>query len=124
MTANKLSKQDVLDKAGSLDPPESVIEFFQGYLGEPYGGFPEPLRTQIIRDRPRINGRPGLSMKPYDFKKVRGQLREKYGKSITDTDVVSYCMYPKVFDEYMGWVEKYGDLRYATVLLEAFCKRC
>lgn len=110
MVSNKLSKQDVTDKAESLDFPESVIEFLQGHLGVPYGGFPEPLRTRVIRDRPRIEGRPGLSMKPLDFKAIKAQLREKYGKSITDADVASYYMYPKVFDEFQGFLEKYGDL--------------
>jgi hypothetical protein len=54
----------------------SVIEFFQGYLGQPVGGFPEPLRTKIIRDRVRIDGRPGQGMKPYNFPLVRkgGQI--------------------------------------------------
>lgn len=61
----------VLDQAETLDFPNSVIEFFQGYLGQPVGGFPEPLRTKIIRDRPRIDGRPGKSMLPYNFPKVR-----------------------------------------------------
>jgi pyruvate carboxylase len=28
-------------------------------------------------------------------------LREKYGKNITDCDVMSYCMYPSVFEAYM-----------------------
>jgi pyruvate carboxylase len=96
MVSNKLSKQDVLDRAGQLDMPESVVEFFQGHLGQPYGGFPEPLRSDIIRDRQRIDKRPGLSMPPLDFKKIKADLREKYGKNITDADVNSYAMYPKV----------------------------
>lgn len=49
MVSNKLSKQDVVDRADKLDFPESVVEFFQGHLGQPYGGFPEPLRSKIIR---------------------------------------------------------------------------
>lgn len=111
MVSNNLSKQDVIDRAASLDFPQSVVEFFQGYLGQPYGGFPEPLRSNIIRDKARIDKRPGLDMKPLDFKKIKGELREKFGSHITDFDVASYCMYPKVFEEYQGFVEKYGDLR-------------
>ncbi|EIW66026.1 pyruvate carboxylase [Tremella mesenterica] len=110
MVSNNLSKQDVLERAGQLDFPSSVVEFFQGYLGQPYGGFPEPLRSNIIRDKPRIDQRPGLSMKPLDFKKIKGELREQYGAHINDFDVASYCMYPKVFEEFQGFVEKYGDL--------------
>jgi len=110
MVSNNLSKQDVIDKASTLDFPSSVVEFFQGYLGQPYGGFPEPLRSNIIRDKPRIDTRPGLGMKPLDFKKIKAELREKFGNHITEYDVASYCMYPKVFEEFQGFVEKYGDL--------------
>lgn len=111
MVSNNLSKQDVIDRAQTLDFPSSVVEFFQGYLGQPYGGFPEPLRTHIIRDKERIDERPGLSMKPLDFKKIKAELREKFGNHINDFDVQSYCMYPKVFEEYQGFVDKFGDLR-------------
>lgn len=117
MVSNNLSKQDVLDKAKTLDFPSSVVEFFQGYLGQPYGGFPEPLRSDIIRDKPRIEGRPGLDMKPLDFDKIHAELTEKFGNHITDYDVSSYCMYPKVFEEYQGFVEKFGDLRWALFVL-------
>lgn len=96
MTSNSLSKQDVIDKAEQLDFPSSVVEFFQGYLGQPVGGFPEPLRTHIIRDRPRIDGRPGATMAPIDFRKVKADLRAKFGKHITDVDASSYVMFPKV----------------------------
>jgi len=96
MTSNSLSKQDVLDRAEQLDFPQSVIEFFQGQLGQPYGGFPEPLRTHVIRNKPRIDGRPGTSLPPMDFRKMKADLRAKFGKQITDVDVASYAMYPKV----------------------------
>ena len=94
MVSNSLSKQDVIDQAGTLDFPSSVVEFFQGYLGQPYGGFPEPLRSFIIRGKAKIDGRPGLGMKALDFAMIKRELKEKYGNHITDYDVNSYCMYP------------------------------
>lgn len=96
MTSNSLSKADVLEKAEQLDFPSSVVEFFQGYLGQPHGGFPEPLRSRIIRNKLKIDGRPGATMEPLDFKKIKAELRAKFGKHITDVDVSSYVMYPKV----------------------------
>jgi pyruvate carboxylase len=96
MTSNSFSKKDVLARAEHLDFPSSVVEFFQGYLGQPVGGFPEPLRSQVIRNKPRIDGRPGATMTPLDFKKIKAELRSKFGKHITDADVTSYVMYPKV----------------------------
>ena len=110
MTSNKFSKEDVLNRAEELDFPSSVVEFFQGYLGQPVGGFPEPLRSKIIRNKPRIDGRPGASLQPLDFKKIKAELRAKFGKHITDTDVTSYVMYPKVFEDYQAFIEKFGDL--------------
>lgn len=68
------------------------------------------MRSKIIRDKPRINGRPGATMQPLDFKKIKAELRAKFGKHITDADVTSYVMYPKVFEEYQGFLDKYGDL--------------
>lgn len=85
LVSNKLTKSDVEARADKLDFPNSVVEFFQGYLGQPVGGFPEPLRTQIIRDKPRIEGRPGISMAPYNFEKTRKELQERFGKSITSS---------------------------------------
>ncbi|KAJ7814646.1 pyruvate carboxylase [Mycena leptocephala] len=111
MTSNSLTKEQVVERAEQLDFPSSVVEFFQGYLGQPVGGFPEPLRTRIIRNKPRIDGRPGATMTPLDFKKIKAELRSKFGKHITDADVISSVMYPKVFEEYQGFIEKYGDLR-------------
>ena len=96
MTSNSFSKKDVLDRAEQLDFPSSVVEFFQGYLGQPVGGFPEPLRSRIIRNKPKIDGRPGASLQPLEFKKIKAELRSKFGKHITDSDVTSYVMYPKV----------------------------
>ncbi|KAK2465629.1 hypothetical protein APHAL10511_002173 [Amanita phalloides] len=110
MTSNSFSKQYVIDRADQLDFPSSVVEFFQGYLGQPYGGFPEPLRTKIIRNKVRIDGRPGSTMEPLDLKKIKADLRSKFGKHITDSDVMSYVMYPKVFEEYQSFIERYGDL--------------
>jgi hypothetical protein len=35
-------------------------------------------------------------MDPLDFKKIKADLRSRFGKHITDADVTSYVMYPKV----------------------------
>lgn len=47
MVQNKLTAKMVEEQAEDLSFPKSVVEFLQGYLGQPYGGFPEPLRTQV-----------------------------------------------------------------------------
>ncbi|CAO3638085.1 unnamed protein product [Cunninghamella echinulata] len=110
MVSNSLSGADVVERAKTLSFPTSVVEFFQGYLGQPYGGFPEPLRSDIIRGLPRVDGRPGATLPPLDLVKLKDELTEKYGKSIRDYDVISAALYPKVFAEYRDIVNQYGDL--------------
>ncbi|KAK4943124.1 pyruvate carboxylase [Elasticomyces elasticus] len=109
MVSNNLSYDDVLKKADQLDFPSSVLEFFEGLMGQPYGGFPEPLRTQALRDRRKMDKRPGLYLEPMDFDAIRNTLKEKFGGA-SETDVASYAMYPKVFEDYKKWTQKYGDL--------------
>ena len=109
IVSNKLSAQDVLDRADQLDFPESVLEFFEGLMGQPYGGFPEPLRTKALRGRRKLDKRPGLYLEPINLVKIKNDIREKYGAA-TECDVASYAMYPKVFEDYRKFVAKYGDL--------------
>ena len=109
MVTNKLDFASVQKKAKELDFPSSVLEFFEGLMGQPYGGFPEPLRSDALRGRRRMDKRPGLYLKPFDFDAAKKKLQEKYGK-INETDLASYAMYPKVFEDYRKWTDQYGDL--------------
>ncbi|KAI9848749.1 MAG: pyruvate carboxylase [Sclerophora amabilis] len=109
MVSNKLSYDDVIQRAEQLDFPGSVLEFFEGLMGQPYGGFPEPLRSQALRERRKLDKRPGLTLEPLDLEKIRKDLTETYG-NVTECDIASYAMYPKVFEDYKKFVVKYGDL--------------
>ncbi|KAB5580204.1 carbamoyl-phosphate synthase L chain, ATP binding domain-containing protein [Coniochaeta sp. 2T2.1] len=110
MVSNKLSKKDVEERAGELDFPESVLEFLEGMMGQPYPKFPEPLRSNALRGRRKLEDRPGLHLEPVDFAKVKRELARKFGAPVSECDVASYVMYPKVFEEYKKFVAKYGDL--------------
>ncbi|OLY79889.1 Pyruvate carboxylase [Smittium mucronatum] len=113
MVSNNLTPEEVVEKASTLSFPTSVVEFFQGYLGQPAGGFPEPLRSDIIRDLPRIDVRPGESMEPLDFKQLKVDLEDRWGAGkIRHVDLLSAALYPAVFEDFMEFKEKYGDLSY------------
>ncbi|KAL9112387.1 MAG: hypothetical protein Q9227_003229 [Pyrenula ochraceoflavens] len=109
MVSNKLDYDGVLAKADTLDFPESVLEFFEGLMGQPYKGFPEPLRTKALRGRRKMDKRPGLYLEPMDLAKIKKEIKEKWGVA-SECDVASYTMYPKVFEDYRKFVAKYGDL--------------
>lgn len=110
MVQNKLSAADVESKAENLSFPKSVVEFLQGYLGEPYGGFPEPLRSKVLKGLPTVEGRPGASMAPMDFDSVKKTLVEEHGPRVSEYDVASYSMYPKVTEDYLRFKDQYGPV--------------
>jgi pyruvate carboxylase len=110
MVSNKLSPEDVKARASELDFPESVLEFFEGLMGQPYGGFPEPLRTNALRGRRKLDKRPGLYLEPVDFVKVKREMGKKFGAPVTECDIASYVMYPKVFEDYKKITDEFGDL--------------
>jgi len=109
MVSNSLTYQDTIDKADQLDFPSSVLEFFEGLMGQPYGGFPEPLRSKALRNRRKMDKRPGLYLEPFNFDEARNKLKEQFG-GCSETDLASYAMYPKVFEDYKKFTQKFGDL--------------
>lgn len=57
-----------------------------------------------------MEGRPGANLPRIDFATLKSELVEKHGDSITDTDVLSSAMYPKVFDDYQDFRTVYGPV--------------
>lgn len=110
MVSNKLTAQEVERLAPELDFPDSVLDFFEGLMGTPYGGFPEPLRTNVISGKRRkLTTRPGLTLEPMDLDAIRQDLASRFS-NVSECDVASYVMYPKVFEAFKQTQEKYGDL--------------
>ncbi|XP_064623588.1 pyruvate carboxylase, mitochondrial-like isoform X2 [Lineus longissimus] len=110
MVQNKLTANMVEDRAEELSFPLSVIEFMQGQLGEPYGGYPEPLRTKMLKGLKPVKGRPGASLPPLDFEKIRQKLEEQFGLIVQEKDVMSAAIYPKVLEEYLTFRQQYGPV--------------
>ncbi|SCU78090.1 LADA_0A03774g1_1 [Lachancea dasiensis] len=110
MVSNKLTSDDVKRLASSLDFPDSVMDFFEGLIGQPYGGFPEPLRSDVLRNKRRkLTTRPGLELAPFDLTQIKEELQDRFG-DIDECDVASYNMYPKVYEDFRKIRELYGDL--------------
>lgn len=111
IVSQKLSAQDILEKADILSFPSSVVEYFQGYLGQPPYGFPEPLRSKILDSRglKRIEGRPGKSLPEFNFTDLKTSLEDQFGE-VSQYDLLSSALYPKVFEDFKASRETYGDL--------------
>lgn len=63
---------------------------------------------QVLKSLPRIEGRPGASLPPLDFKALEEQLRAAHDDDITPEDVMSAAMYPKVFQEFKEFTCELG----------------
>ena len=112
MVQNDLTEEDVYAKGEVLDFPASVVEFFEGRIGMPYQGFPEKLQKIVLKGRKPITVRPGAALEPVDFEGVRAKL-QAIGAPTSDEAVSSYCLYPKVFTD---WVKRYNQFGDVSVL--------
>jgi pyruvate carboxylase len=109
MVKQGLDGKAVLERANDLTFPESVIDYMRGSLGQPPGGFPEPLRTHVLKGAARVDGRPGASLPPFDWVGARREMERLAGVGVERRDVVSYALYPKVLREYMEHRALHGD---------------
>lgn len=135
MVQNGLSRAEAEAQAEELSFPRSVVEFLQGYIGIPHGGFPEPFRSkvgkvpydmrqglrtrtwhdlcfapQVLKDLPRVEGRPGASLPPLNLQELEKDLIERHGEEVTPEDVLSAAMYPDVFSQFKDFTATFGPL--------------
>lgn len=110
MVQNELTEEEVLNKGETLDFPDSVVELFEGYLGQPTGGFPRDLQRVILKGKEPITVRPGELLESVNFHAIEEELHQELGRPITSFEAVSYALYPKVFKEYLKTVDLYGDV--------------
>ncbi len=110
MVQNELDEISVVEQAAQLSFPTSVTDFLKGSLGHPHGGFPEPFRSRVLGEEPRIDGRPGASLQPLDFDALRQRLEETHGVKMREVDLVSAALYPQVFDDYKRANEDHSPL--------------
>jgi pyruvate carboxylase len=104
------TRRKVLDEARRLDFPQSVVQYFQGQLGQPPGGFPEDLRHAVLKGLPVVVGRPSDGLPPFDFEKAARHVEERTGREPAFRDVVSYALYPRVLDDFFAFQNTCGDV--------------
>ena len=110
MVTSDTSIEAVLDPDTDIAFPESVVSLFAGELGQPPGGFPEALQKKVLKSRKPITVRPGSLLDPVDLDEERRKLDEGHEHPVTDFDLASYLMYPKVFTEFRRHREEFGDV--------------
>ena len=111
MTANNLSKDDILLRGANLAFPESVKEMMRGDLGLNPGGFPEGVQNIILKGEKPNDKQPNAYLAPIDFETEKTFFKNKFGEYVHDLDFLSWQLYPKVFEDFNTHFETYGAVR-------------
>ncbi len=103
--------------------PESVIDMFNGGLGWPPGGWPEPVWKVVLGEagfkqaKARYqaavrHGHParGSADETIDLVALREELAGKLKRPPTDDDLYSHLMYPQVFAAYEKHRQEFSDV--------------
>ena len=110
MVQNNLTPENILEKGKSLAFPDSVVSYFKGLMGQPAWGFqPEGLQEVVLKGEKPITCRPGELLAPIDFDKVRQDMqRFEAPENIDMRSMLSYCLFPKVYEDYRKHRKDYG----------------
>lgn len=112
MVQNDLTPENIVEKGASIDFPDSTVSYFEGMMGQPEGGFPEDIQKVVLKGKEPITCRPGELLEPEDFEAIRKKLQDELDLEGTDREVISYALYPKVFEDYVKSIRKDGNFRY------------
>ncbi len=110
MVSSGLSTEDVLDPTREIAFPESVVSMLRGDLGQPPGGWPEAVQKKALKDVAPYTHRPGATMAPTDLDKERAAAEKAAGRHVSDNELASHIMYPRVFADYAKHRREFGRL--------------
>jgi pyruvate carboxylase len=110
MVKNDLTPDNICEKGKNMAFPDSVVAYFKGMMGQPSGGFPSSLQKIVLKGEKPITCRPGEMLPPEDFKAISIKLEGIMGHKPSNHDIISYALYPEVFEDFVAFRKEYGDL--------------
>jgi len=108
MVQNDLTPENIVEKGEHLAFPDSVVSYFKGMMGQPPCGFPKDLQRVVLKGEKPITGRPGDLLPPVDWDQLRSEIRKFYPNYEEPRSLISFAMYPKVYEEYIRHRKEYG----------------
>ncbi|MDD2620506.1 MAG: pyruvate carboxylase subunit B, partial [Syntrophomonadaceae bacterium] len=110
MVRNDLTPENIIEKGKDLAFPDSAVAYCEGMMGQPVGGFPLDIQDVVLKGKTAITCRPGELLEPADFDAVKKSLEEKFNIKPSMKEILSYALYPKVYEEYLEFKKTFGDL--------------
>ena len=103
MVQNDLTPENIVERGEGLSFPDSVVSYFKGMMGQPAWGFPQDLQRVVLKGEEPITCRPGDLLPPVDWDALKAEMRKFYPEKtpIDRSALLSFAMYPKVFEEYI-----------------------
>ena len=110
MVQNDLTPENIVERGEGLSFPDSVVSYFKGMMGQPAWGFPQDLQRVVLKGQEPITCRPGDLLPPVDWDALEAEMKKFYPEKmpIDRSALLSYAMYPKVFEEYIRHRKEYG----------------
>ena len=110
MVQNDLTPENIVERGEGLSFPDSVVSYFKGMMGQPAWGFPQDLQRVVLKGEKPITCRPGDLLPPVDWDALEAEMKKFYPEKtpIERSALLSYAMYPKVFEEYIRHRKEYG----------------
>ncbi|HUI21677.1 MAG TPA: pyruvate carboxylase [Methylocella sp.] len=110
MVSQDLTPEDVLDPERDIAFPASVVEMLKGDLGQPTGGWPKALQAKALKGEKPITARPGALLPAADLPAARADAEKACGRQLSEDELASFLMYPKVFIEFAATIRRYGPV--------------
>ena len=108
MVQNDLTPENIVERGETLAFPDSVVSYFKGMMGQPPCGFPKDLQRVVLKGEKPITGRPGDLLPPVDWDQLRREIVKFYPNYEEPRSLISYAMYPKVYEEFISHRKEYG----------------
>ncbi|WP_026918645.1 pyruvate carboxylase [Gordonia shandongensis] len=100
LVSQQISATEFAAAPADYDIPDSVIGFLVGELGEPAGGWPEPLRSSVLRGRAQTRPRAVLSEQDRVNLTRPGQIRRR---------TLDRLLFPEPAAGFAEHVKAFGD---------------
>ncbi|MEM1284528.1 MAG: pyruvate carboxylase [Pseudomonadota bacterium] len=110
MVSQGITGDDVMDPDKDIAFPESVVSMMRGDLGQPPGGWPEVIQAKVLKGDTPYTERPGALLDPADLGEEREGIETALERQVSDQELASYLMYPKVFTEFARIADTYGPV--------------
>ena len=110
MVTSGLTRSQVESPETEVAFPSSIVQLMRGEIGQPLGGFPPGIQAKVLNGEAPLDRRSGEVLPPVDLEATRREAEELVGHVVTDADLASYLMYPRVFLDFSRDRTVHGDV--------------